>query len=595
MATYSNNEISIRLGTYPGVLRELIGEFTDADPSNVTANLSLKKLGLDSIAAVQLANELLIRLQLQIHPDELFESSLNILTDHVQKLLPALTEPQVTTLSKANVPSADLRTPPLASNPTTIPSFIIQAISKATGIPVEQVSEASTLSDLGVDSFSLLDITQQLEGVGFEQLMFNHLDLSCTLHDLVGLLMVLPPNQSPRTADTTVAARARVQHLSTVPRPLRSSFDAFEILAQSDSIYDAASRRSGFSGYWSSVSPLQNDTLLLSYINEAFITLGVHLSEQPHGVEIPIVPCIQKYDRLMKRLFDILESHHIVIQRGGKVLRGSDRIDVDTSSRLCEQLRNDHPAFECEASLMNLIGPRLAECLSGKLDPLSVLFGSAASRKIMENFYRGAPMMVAHTEQLVSFFVNLTQGIAAGSQTPVRILEVGAGTGGTTAPLIAALDSAKVPVSYTFTDVGASFVHRARGRWGRNQWVDFSVLDIEEEIPECFCGKYEIVIGANVVHATANRTATCRRLRQALRPGGVLVLSELTRPVDWYDICFGVLDGWWLADEGKGYAIQPATVWMDAFEMAGFKGTGHSSGNSEEANTQQILVACTKD
>ncbi|KAI1130875.1 S-adenosyl-L-methionine-dependent methyltransferase [Nemania abortiva] len=519
-------------GTHINVLQELIGPYTDVEHSNAEANSSLEELGLDSIAAVQLAKELLLRLQLQIHPDELFKISSSTLTEYVQKSPPALAEPPVTTPDKVNISSASLSTPPPTSNPTTVSSSIAQGTLKARRIPVERVSETP--------SIAATEIQQ------------------------------LPPESLP----------------PSLP------FDPLQVLAQSDSIYEAVSQRSGFAGYWDNVSPLQND-LLLAYINEAFITLGVNLSEQPQGVEIPAIPCIPKYNRLMKRLLDILETRYIVRQNGGKVLRGSDPIGVDTSSRLCEQFRTQHPAFECEAKLMNLIGPRLAECLSGKLDPLSVLFGSAASRQIMDDFYRSAPIIAAHAEQLVLFLVNLVQWMAAISSTSVRILEVGGGTGGTTTPLIAALEGAKVPVKYTFTDVGASFVNKAKAKWGRNQWMEFSVLDIEEELTECFHGQYDIVLGVNVVHATRDRTATSRRLREALRPGGVLVLSELTRPIDWYDICFGLLDGWWLADGGKGYAIQPASIWMDAFETAGFKGTGHSHGNSEEANTQQILVACT--
>ncbi|KAI1292425.1 S-adenosyl-L-methionine-dependent methyltransferase [Xylaria venustula] len=440
------------------ILQELIGIFTDTETSDVKAESLLEELGLDSIAAVQLANEMFLKLQLQIHPDELFKISLNVLTEHLQK-------------------------------------------------------------------------------------------------------SPLPTSTGPK------------------------------ILAESDSAYEAAAHRSGFTNYWSIVSPLQND-LVLSYINEAFVTLGVDLSEQPCGVEISIPSCIPKYDRLMKRLLDILESRYIITQHGDKVLRGSDRIDVNTSSHLCEQLRIRHPTFECEANLLNLIGPRLADCLNGKLDPLLVLFGTVSSRQIMERFYHSAPMMAAHTEQLVYFFVNLTKRIAACSPSPVRILEVGAGTGGTTAPLVAALEDAKVSVNYTFTDIGVSFIHKARGRWGRNQWMDFATLDIEEEMPESFNAQYDIVIGTNVVHATRDRAETCRRLREVLRPGGVLVLSELTRPIVWYDICFGLLDGWWLSDD---YAIQPTTVWMDALRMAGFKSTGHSKGNSEEANTQRLLVACNQD
>ncbi|KAI0875118.1 S-adenosyl-L-methionine-dependent methyltransferase [Hypoxylon argillaceum] len=595
MATTTKYEISARLGTHAGVLKELVDEFTDTGPSNVNANLSLEDLGLDSIAAVQLANELLLRLQLQIHPDELFKISPNTLAGHVERLLPASTEPQVTTtLDGGSISSASLTTASPESNFTAIISSITQVISKATGVLIKQASETSTLSELGVDSFSLLEIRQQLERLGFRQLTLDHLDLSCTLYSLAGQLVASVPSQSQKAPDDAVLARATTQPAGTEPPPPNYYFNPFEILAQSDSIYEAAAQRSGFAGYWSNVSPIQND-ILLSYINEAFITLGVDLSEQPNGVEIPTIPYIPKYDRLMKRLLDILEKRFIVRHSGSKILRGSDRIDVDTSSRLCEKLRLQHPAFECEATLMNLIGPRLAECLSGKLDPLLVLFGSVASRQIMDDFYRGAPMMMAHTEQLVFFFVSLVQGMSAGSQTPIRILEVGAGTGGTTAPLVGALGNAKVPVSYTFTDIGASFVHKARARWGGIQWMDFLVLDIEEELPESFHEKYDIVIGTNVVHATRDRTATSCRLRGALRPRGVFVLSELTRPVDWYDMCFGLLDGWWLSDGGKGYAIQPATVWMDAFEMAGFKSMGYSRGNSEEANTQQLLVACNKD
>ncbi|KAI0433453.1 S-adenosyl-L-methionine-dependent methyltransferase [Xylaria sp. FL1042] len=583
MATHGTTGVSTGLGTHGDILRELIRGFTDVELANVKLDVSLSELGLDSIAAIQLAHELLLRLHLQVHPDELFQISLNALTEHVHKSLSDSQALHVTTLDSVNV-SLPVLTSQTADNPTTVPSSIIQIISKVTGIPVKDISEKSTLRELGIDSFSLLEIKQLLEHSGFKQATLNRLELSCTLHDLATQLVTSLPIESQRTADTE---RAATQCLAIEPH----SFNPFEILAESDSVYEAAAHRSGFAGYWGSTSSFQND-LLLSYVNEAFIALGVDLSKQPCGVEIPTIPCIPKYDRLMKRLLDFLQSRYIVNQQGGKVLRGSDPIDVDTSPHLCEQLRIKHPAFQCEVELMNLIGPRLAECLSGKLDPLSVLFGSVAARQIMDNFYRHAPMMAAHTEQLVSFFVNLAQGMAKSSQMPIRILEVGAGTGGTTEPLVTGLENAKVPMSYTFTDVGASFVHKARARWGRHQWMNFLIIDIEEEIPEAFHERYDIVIGANVVHATRDRTATCRRLREALRPGGVLVLSELTRPIEWYDICFGLLDGWWLAD---GYAIQPPPVWMDAFKKAGFQSMGHSSGNSEEANTQQLLIAYNKN
>ncbi|KAJ2973276.1 hypothetical protein NUW58_g8976 [Xylaria curta] len=190
MATDRNNVISAGLGTHASVLQELIGGFTDIKPANVKPNSSLEELGLDSIAAVQLANALLLRLQLQIHPDELFKVSLNTLTEHIQKSPPALAEPQVKIPGSVDVPSASLT--------------------------------------------SLLNQPRSSDGISVE-------------------------------------ARATTPNLTSVPPPLSHSFNPFEILVQSDSVYEAAAQRSGFAGYWGSVSDLQND-LLLAYINEAFIS-----------------------------------------------------------------------------------------------------------------------------------------------------------------------------------------------------------------------------------------------------------------------------------------------------------------------------------
>ena len=316
-------------------------------------------------------------------------------------------------------------------------------ISDVSGTPIEQTRAGKTLGELGIESFLLIELQQQLEESYNGHFMNLRLDLAGTVQDLVNFDAVAEVDP----ADARVIHEA-IQQDAAKPSSVSESQqqnerlpNPFVALAQSDTQFEKAARKSGFYGYWDNVAPLQND-ILLAYITEAFRSLGVDLSEYPNGTEIPLVQHIPRYDRLLKRLFNILETRYVVSQRAGQVLRGSDKIDVNESSQLCHQLLAEHPQFECEANLMGLVGPKLADSLNGTTDPVSVLFGNASFMKIMEDFFANAPMMSACTDQLIAFLVNLLRA----REQPARILEVGAGTGGTTARLAEALAAASIAV-----------------------------------------------------------------------------------------------------------------------------------------------------
>jgi SAM-dependent methyltransferase len=223
------------------------------------------------------------------------------------------------------------------------------------------------------------------------------------------------------------------------------------------------------------------------------------------------------------------------------------------------------------------------------------MFGSPASMKTMENYYSTSPMISTLTDQLVVFLTSLLSGGRVDTARPVRVLEVGAGTGGTTKRLAAALASAGIDARYTFTDISPSLVAKAKNTLQRQYpWIEYATFNLEKAAPEALRGRFDIVIGTNCVHATSDRTASCRRLRETLAPGGIVVLSEVTQVIDWYDISFGLLDGWWLAEGGTAYPIQPPRAWMDSFADAGFVSAGCSLGPTRESTTQQLLVACNR-
>jgi SAM-dependent methyltransferase/acyl carrier protein len=381
--------------------------------------------------------------------------------------------------------------------------------------------------------------------------------------------------------------------ISTFPHVLQLLTRPLDALAQADASFDTFAKNRGYTNYWIDVAPLF-DELLLSYILEAFSALNVKLAAIDEGTVIADIVHLPKYDRLFERLWKFLADRNLVLQLDGEYVRGKTPIEVGSSAQLNAALKARFLQYGPETNLLNLVGPRLAECVSGVTNPVTVMFGSLPALQIMENFYANSPMMSTLTDQLVEFLGIYIRSVNDSlAQNPLRILEIGAGTGGTTTRLVKMLQTLGCPIHYTFTDISPAFVSQAKRKYKQYPWMEFSVLNLEKDLEHQWHSQFDVVIGANVVHATSDRTATCRRLHTTLREGGFMVLSEITQAINWYDICFGLLDGWWLAEGGKGYPIQSAEAWMETFRSAGFKRVGSSRGESREANSQQLLVGYT--
>lgn len=94
----------------------------------------------------------------------------------------------------------------------------------------------------------------------------------------------------------------------------------------------------------------------------------------------------------------------------------------------------------------------------------------------------------------------------------LRILEIGAGTGGLTARVLQSLASTaedgQFHGTYVFTDVSAGFFPSARERFRRYaRQIDYRVLDIARDPAEQgFQGDYDLVIASNVSGSTINRS-----------------------------------------------------------------------------------------
>ncbi len=101
------------------------------------------------------------------------------------------------------------------------------------------------------------------------------------------------------------------------------------------------------------------------------------------------------------------------------------------------------------------------------------------------------------------------------------------------------------------------------------------MLDIERDPAEQGFAEhsFDVVVAANVIHATADLVTSLEHVRKLLAPGGMLVLLELTRPTIELDVTFGLTDGWWRftdRDVRPDHPILGAGAWPELFLRAGF-------------------------
>ncbi|ROV97139.1 hypothetical protein VMCG_07466 [Cytospora schulzeri] len=179
----------------------------------------------------------------------------------------------------------------------------------------------------------------------------------------------------------------------------------------------------------------------------------------------------------------------------------------------------------------------------------------------------------------VSFGYSDFVRLLSNSRPNLRILEVGAGTGGTTELILRDIvdENGLPPYStYTFTDVSAGFFPQAKERFAYAPNMEYKTFDISQDgLGQGFeASSYDLILAPNVVHATASLKETLSNLQPLLKPDGFLVLTELCSLIKAPNFIFGNFIGWWLGEaDGRNWEpyVQPEQ-WDVDLKAAGFTG-----------------------
>jgi SAM-dependent methyltransferase/NAD(P)-dependent dehydrogenase (short-subunit alcohol dehydrogenase family)/acyl carrier protein len=300
-----------------------------------------------------------------------------------------------------------------------------------------------------------------------------------------------------------------------------------------------------------------------------------------------------RHRRLFARLMEMLVEDGILQRRGDsfEVAGELPYTDVAAGFELALARFGD---VDGELRTLQRCGGSLARVLTGSQDPLQLLFPGGSlveARKLYVESPYARTYSGALAEALRAFLATRAPG------RRLRVLEIGAGTGGTTSYVLPLLP--KDGVEYTFTDLSPHFLDAAATRFAEYPFVRRAVLDIESDptVQGFQDGRYDVVIAANVLHATADLRKTLEHAGKLMTSEGLLLLLEGVAPERWVDLTFGLTDGWWrFTDDGlrPNYPLIGREAWLGLLQSVGFAGAIAVPGNEaalRRSAPQALIVA----
>ena len=342
------------------------------------------------------------------------------------------------------------------------------------------------------------------------------------------------------------------------------------------------------------------DALCSAYIARALReagsnpVVGVEFETDKLANELGIVPA---HHQLFGRFLEILAEDNVLelVSNRGRWIRPFPVLDIDATM---DELGQNFAEFEATLAMTERCGARLSAVLTGQADPLQLLF-PAGDLTTAEKLYQHSP-----SARTLNPLVRETIRAALNGwpvDRSIRVLEVGAGTGATTAHVLPVLPLERA--HYVFTDLSPLFLAHAKSKFADFQNVSFQLLDLEDDLSTQGLrpNSFDVIIASNVIHATSDVRHTLASVRRLLAPGGWLLMLEVTRPQRWFDVTFGLTDGWWRFrdhDLRTRYPLLSRTQWKRLLRQTGFDHTliiPETATDKEETEDQAMLIARAAD
>ncbi|KAL8790668.1 MAG: hypothetical protein Q9213_000516 [Squamulea squamosa] len=243
----------------------------------------------------------------------------------------------------------------------------------------------------------------------------------------------------------------------------------------------------------------------------------------------------------------------------------------------------DSPVAACADSLLT-VGGNIDQLLSGEKALMDVLEEDNNPSKLYAQ--GNAVDRSAYLQCLAHAKPNL------------RILEIGASTGGSTAAIMKDLIlpvGKPIYTKYTYTDTSSTPLANAKKRFQDLPNIEYRVLDISKDPAEqgFETSEYDLIVATNAIHATECLSESLANVRKLLASNGRLLLQELCTQSKWVNCIFGLLDDWWLGKQ-DGRSDEPYVAparWQSELQRAGFATPVTVLDSEEPHQLNAVMIA----
>ncbi|MFZ4765304.1 MAG: beta-ketoacyl synthase N-terminal-like domain-containing protein, partial [Roseimicrobium sp.] len=251
---------------------------------------------------------------------------------------------------------------------------------------------------------------------------------------------------------------------------------------------------------------------------------------------------------------------------------------ADAAPTLLGTSLGKYPGHLPEALICGATCAELGPIMRGEKEAVQVLFASGGA-DLLDQFYGDglvtSPWLAAIGSAVEEAARHLPEGRG------LRILEIGAGTGGLASQALPLLERGLH--SYVFSDVSQAFFPAARQKLAAFPEVEYKVFDLEKpgQEQDFELGSFDIILGTNVIHAVSDVHAALRHLQELLVPGGSLLFVDVATPHLWLNAVFGLTSGWWRFTDRAlrpKHPLLERSQWERALRECGFDETASLSG-----------------